>query len=302
MAILQGILGLCLVLATVQAECNKKTIAAMNNCIEKGFDSTLECDAGEYSLTNTKEKMCRNHVEPKAIACGYECPDKAEPDNRFLVINLEHDKQCVSILSIYEDCLRRDYVSGIGCKNSGWDLDQVFAPLNAKGRAKCAETEPKLDKCNYKCGKSNCKRSEVYFAGDDMKEITSNSIEQCARECRKIEGCMAVSYMKSKNTCWLKDTKGGSEGSRPDPTYNSMNMNCLYPNPDKACNNKGYNSNAKELASFELTKFDDCLKHCQESGNCTGISFTPGTCVLRSETNKGKLVEASGWETMDMTC
>ena len=74
-----------------------------------GFDSTLECDAGEYSLTNTKEKMCRNHVEPKAIACGYECPDKGEPDNRFLVINLEHDKQCVSILSIYEDCLRRGW-------------------------------------------------------------------------------------------------------------------------------------------------------------------------------------------------
>ena len=143
------------------------------------------------------------------------------------------------------------------------------------------KTEPELD--------TSCLRYESDFPGADMRNMKTETLNECAKQCQESGGCKSITYSPSDKNCWLKNKRGGDSGPVPKAGLHSMNIDCSsskrFDASDLACAMDNWDFEGADMRNFKAPSFEACAIACHDAAECRSITFrkSDNHCWLKSE-------------------
>ena len=134
---------------------------------------------------------------------------------------------------------------------------------------------------NSKVTNLNCLRKGLNFPGADLGNLPVADEEECVRQCRDTEDCVAFTFIESTKYCYLKSKRGGNYGPWRTAGQNSLNMECDNSKVDLSCGVEKENFAEKELRNIGVGDREECVRMCRDTEDCFSVSLTNNQCSLK---------------------
>ena len=198
------------------------------------------------------------------------------------------------------------------CKSFSYSIMDGQCLLKSKrGGFRRAQAMAGYTSMNMECDNNevtnlDCLRKGLNFDGANLNKFVRPNVEECVKECRDTEGCVALTFRDSDKLCYLKSYRGGAIGPTVAVGYNSMNMVCdssTLTNLD--CLRKGLNFAGANLRNLVVADVKECVRLCRDTEGCVALTFqeSGNNCYLKSKRGgKNGPTVAAGYNSMNMKC
>ena len=311
---------------SMNMECDNSAVTNLN-CTREGIDF-FGADIGKLVTVDIEECVRRCRDTESCVSIAFEksirkCFLKNKRgglrgptlSTTRASMNMECDNSAVTNM----DCMRK------GIDFPGADIKNLVTADEEECVRHCRDTEDCVSitfqkskrKCRlkYKRGGSNgptvstgyrsmnmecdnsavtnlgCMRENIDFPGANLTNLETTDEEECVRHCRDTEGCVALSFRISDQTCFLKSRRGGESGPvGAVNTFRSMNMECQsdFILPQVTCMKDNYSFPSADIWSIVVPDFADCIVMCADTEGCMALTYNKlqYECTLKNKVFK----------------
>ena len=159
-----------------------------------------------------------------------------------------------------------------------WEQPPVDSFLANNARLYASQRDVWCPRCPFG---DACYQLNRVINGPNLRVIRRNSPYECAKACREVRACGAISYRVFSNECFLKSRL--KDVSQRDGVV-SASVECVLPNSASECLEHDTIYYGAPIAVLRADGPDECAHHCRSNDRCRYFSLVESarTCTLMS--------------------